>query len=320
MIDQSQLHDLIGKFHAGEITDEDFCKLETALKESPDARRQFHLASRVDSRLKRLAEELDTDTEEQESKIVSPRHFARRVSLLNSGLAAAIVVLLGSIGWMWFSQPEVIAEIKLSENAAWESPLPTSPGSMLTAGPMKLTAGIATLRFQSGATMTLEAPAQIQLNTAMHARLETGAAVLEVPESAQGFILDTPDGRIIDHGTSFAVNIRPGDSTVEVIEGEISVHHSTSGKQARLIDNQAASLTSEALAIYDTPLPLPEVTDSELIRVGTAGHSASVIRANKKKWMHPDKLMVKRRMEPHNHERRSFFSFRGCRAGPGSDR
>lgn len=67
------------------------------------------------------------------------------------------------------------------DDASWESSLPTEPGSELTGGYLKLTSGIATVRFLSGAESILEAPANLVLKTPMYAMLTSGAARVEVP-------------------------------------------------------------------------------------------------------------------------------------------
>lgn len=298
MNEQERWHDLIAKFQIGEIADEEFAELEAALRESAAARKQFHRACRIDSQLKKKSEDLQLPKPE------------RRVNWQVIGLAAAVVILLGVMSFTWISQPKVIATIVSAEDATWRSSLPTETGSELTAGRLKLASGIATLRFRSGAEMMLEAPAVVSLKTPMRAAMNSGVAILQVPESAVGFVLETPEGHIVDHGTSFAVNVNElGESNVEVIEGEVSVHHPVSGDEVRLFDQQGATLTETTLSTYEGPVEEAEVEPTNVLRIGTGGRSYSVIRANKAKWLHPDKLTVRRKDEPSNHERRSFFSF-----------
>ncbi|MEM7013722.1 MAG: FecR domain-containing protein [Verrucomicrobiota bacterium] len=301
MNEQERWHELIAKFQIGEIADDEFAELEAALRDSAAARKQFHRACRIDSQLKKRSEDLQLPKPER----------GRRMNWQVIGLAAAVVILLGAMSWSRISQPRVIATIVSAEDATWRSSLPTETGSELTAGRLQLASGIATIRFRSGAEMMLEAPAVVSLKTPMRAAMNSGVAVLDVPKSAIGFVLETPEGHIVDHGTSFAVNVNElgALSNVEVIEGEVSVHHPVSGDEVRLFDQQGATLTETTLSTYEGPLEEAEVEPTSVIRIGTGGRSYSVIRANKEKWMHPDKLMVRRRNEPSNHERRSFFSF-----------
>lgn len=104
--------------------------------------------------------------------------------------------------------------------------LPTAEGSRLAAGNLELLEGLATLRFDSGVTVTLEAPVVLEVVDAMKCRLLRGAAVAWVPDGAQGFRLDTPDALLTDYGTRFGVTANEdGTSQVLVLEGEVGVTH-----------------------------------------------------------------------------------------------
>lgn len=301
-------HDLIALYQSEEISDIELAELEAGLRDSEQVRTLYHRACRIDMELLGLTEE-DEDREQSSIGVVSRR---RRISLLDTALAAAVIILVGILAGAWMSRPSIIATIVSSESAAWESALPTSPGSGLTAGDLRLKNGIATIRFRSGAEMMLEAPAFVSLKTPMRAFLESGAAILEVPESAIGFVLETPRGDAIDHGTSFAVNVRRGGapSTFEVIEGEISVVAYDTGEEVRLRDQQGAHLSGEGLSIFEGPQPEEEfLVDPGILRLRTNGRSYSVIRADKEKWLHPELLAVRSRKQPTRHERRSFFAF-----------
>ncbi|MGB3118424.1 MAG: FecR family protein, partial [Verrucomicrobiales bacterium] len=111
--------------------------------------------------------------------------------------------------------------------------LPTAEGSRLAPGHLELVEGLATLRFDSGATVTLEAPVALEVVDAMECRLERGAAVAWVPEGAQGFRIITPDALLTDYGTRFGVTANEeGNSQVLVLEGEVGVtHHLTPGER-----------------------------------------------------------------------------------------
>ena len=114
--------------------------------------------------------------------------------------------------------------IKSSEYAGWESSQSTLEGAELHAGTLNLTTGVATLAFNSGADLTLEAPAKIELISDMEVKVISGAISMYVRESAQGFRVNTPNGYAIDHGTRFSVRISEDKQSAEfkVQEGEIS--------------------------------------------------------------------------------------------------
>ncbi|MEM8952636.1 MAG: FecR domain-containing protein [Verrucomicrobiota bacterium] len=298
---------LIHRYFIGEASESDVAKLDDLLAENPELRKKFITEAGHDAALREIALEQQADAAAADSKLISP--VFRPVAWLS---AAAAVILLATLAWTQASKPKIIAELVSSEDAAWESSLPTEPGSKLTRGRMKLTSGIATIRFRSGAEMLLEAPSQLYLKGPMRARLNSGAAILNVPESAIGFALETPEGHVIDYGTAFAVNVADERdyTNVEVIEGEVAVFMETTGEEVRVFDQQGATITDNTLSTYEGTLPEAEIEPAQnTLRIGTNGRSTSVIRANKEKWLHPDKLMVKRKNKETNHERRSFFAF-----------
>lgn len=147
-------------------------------------------------------------------------------------LKIAAVLALSAIGvWLVRSStapPEdaSFAEMVKTQAARWQSAdLPTSRGARLGEGTLDLAEGLATLRFDSGAEVVLEAPVRLRLVDAMRCELLAGTAVAEVPESAHGFRLDTPSAQVIDHGTRFAVNVdeRSGQTRTQVFEGLVEV-------------------------------------------------------------------------------------------------
>ncbi len=298
---------LIYRYLSGEATVEEVAELDRLLAEDAGLRRKFVFEAGNDAGLREIALERQASEVESDIAVISP--VFRPVAWV---AAAAAVVLLAAFSWSQATKPNIIAELVSSENASWESSLPTEPGSELWKGYMKLTSGIATIQFRSGAEMTLEAPAKLTIKTAMRAKLVEGAAVMNVPETAIGFVLETPDGNVIDYGTSFAVDVsgEGKPSNVEVIEGEVGVVLPESDEEVRLTDQQGAFLGENEIATYHGPLPEEEVeTGKRIRRVGTRGRSYAVVRGNKEKWLHHEMLLVRRKKEPTNHERRSFFSF-----------
>lgn len=231
--------------------------------------------------------------------------------LLVAGLALALVVV---VGWLISSrsQSHIVAELVASEGAAWESGLPTEVGSELTAGRMVLTRGIATLRFRSGVTLVLEAPAELSLRDSMEVWLEQGVAMVEVPEQAIGFRVKTPHGYAVDHGTAFAIHVsEDGErSDFHVVDGEISVHLPEDRDARRLHDNEAVSIRDDEIReiLNGDEQDEAAVPEEKVLRIGTDGRSYSVIRANKEKWLRSDMLLMNRRPDK-PHERHAFFAF-----------
>lgn len=226
-------------------------------------------------------------------------------------LAASVLLTIAFVPAMFGSHS--VATLASSENAAWESSLPTTPGSHLEPGILKLKSGVATILFDSGAEVTLEAPASLEVVSEMRGNLVDGAAFIDVPDTAIGFVIGTPDGYAIDYGTRFAVQVDPKtqQSNFELIEGEIAVHHPASGKQIRLTKpRQTASVQEDWVRVIDVAqLTDLAVASAQVVRIGTDGRSTSVIRNNKRrKFLDPEVLAVKK-TENGKWDHRSFFAF-----------
>lgn len=161
--------------------------------------------------------------------------------------AAALALLAGGSGLGWWLRPvpesrsagnpageaETVAVATLADTRAskWGSgTLPTEEGARLRPGRLELVEGLATVRFDSGATVTIEAPSTLQIENAERCRLVRGAAVAWVPDGAEGFQIQTEDALLTDYGTRFGVTANEdGRSEVLVLEGEVGVTHRQAG-------------------------------------------------------------------------------------------
>ncbi|MDZ4288227.1 MAG: DNRLRE domain-containing protein, partial [Prosthecobacter sp.] len=104
------------------------------------------------------------------------------------------------------------------------SALPTLEGGGLQPGMLELVEGIATLKFTSGAEVVLEAPVSLEVLSAMECRIKKGTIVADVPPSAKGFTVHTPETKVVDYGTRFGVSAsEDGKCLVHVIEGLVEV-------------------------------------------------------------------------------------------------
>lgn len=226
-------------------------------------------------------------------------------------MLAAILLMITFVPRM--TGPSPVATLVSSENASWESSLPTTPGSQLLPGVLQLKSGIATVRFLSGAEVILEAPAQLELITPTRGKLIDGVAVIDVPEVAIGFVMETMDGYAVDYGTRFAVQVdqKAGRSEFELIEGEIAVHHPRTGKEIRLTEpHKAVTVGENFVNVVDTDRQInPADPAPKVIRLKTNGRSTSVLRNNKRnKFIDPEVLAVKKTRNG-KWDYRSFFSF-----------
>jgi hypothetical protein len=117
--------------------------------------------------------------------------------------------------------------------------------SKLGTGTLALVEGIATLKFQSGATVTIEAPTKLLVRDAMHCRLIEGTLTAEVPVPAHGFTIDTADIKVVDRGTRFGVTAgASGNSQVRVFQGIVDVGGLHDDKLQRLTEGKGMNVSS----------------------------------------------------------------------------
>ena len=159
--------------------------------------------------------------------------------------AAAAAITASAISvWAWntATQPDWVATLEKAQGCKWgNSALPTLEGSRLPAGRLDLAEGLATLRFDSGATVILEAPVSLDVLSAMECRVERGTVVADVPPPAIGFTIHTQDTKVVDYGTRFGVSAgEDGKCLVHVIEGDVEVNRLDTGESKRLKTGQRA--------------------------------------------------------------------------------
>ena len=301
------LKELINRYHLGIASEDEVAELDAALLADSQSRDIFIAATRLETN---LYDEAANAIPADESEGVP---VARRLPLRAIGAVAAMVCLVVLVAVLVNGRsPKPIATLASSENAAWESELPTKPGAELIPGTLRLISGIATVRFHSGAEVVLEAPSQLVLASPMRGRLLTGAAVIHVPDSAIGFIMETPNGYAVDHGTRFSVVVdeEQQTSSFEVIDGEISVHTSEADDEVRLTDQQAVSIANGEIETIDqTDLEGTLKPAAEVLRIGTNGQATSATRGHPKARRR-DMLLVKRNLpEYRDFDRRAVLAF-----------
>jgi len=153
------------------------------------------------------------------AEVISPRFSW----VWGAGIAAVLALMFTLL--MGPEPQHTVAILEEAQNCKWAgSDLPTVEGAELQQGTLALVEGMATLRFKSGATVTLEAPTTLEVLSDMRCRLIEGSVVADVPDSAHGFTIDTSDLEVVDLGTRFGLTAAGvGRSQLCVFEGEVEV-------------------------------------------------------------------------------------------------
>ncbi len=255
--EQDELLDLANDYAEGELTEAKRKRLDEWLQSDEAARRKF--ADFMHDHAALYWDQVSESKSEAGDVIDFPAtsSFLGRVSGI-WGVAAAMVALATVTLVWWGNSPKdaTFATMEKTRAARWESGnLPTAEGARLSQGQLRLAEGLATLRFDSGAEVILEAPVEIQLIDRMNCLLTRGTAVADIPESALGFQIGTPTANVVDYGTRFAVNVDSGSGATQtqVFEGVVEVEHPASKEIVRLEAGQrnyvAGDRVSEASSV-----------------------------------------------------------------------
>jgi len=256
--------DWIDAYLDGTITTEDFDALQDRMMVNPQLRTVMRRYLSLDHNLQSDCGQGDEATKswfriekQPEAAPVARSRWWRFPGLLPLAAAAALAFLLGSALMYWKETSPMIdqsafagangtepsaagfAVIRRLFDADWSPPSKSHrEGDTLGSETFRLQSGTAEIQFYSGATMTVQGPAEIALKSAWEAACVEGTVRMQVPPAARGFKLRAPTTEIIDLGTEFGLEVREGKAHVEVFKGEIAFRHQRESE--RLVKEGAA--------------------------------------------------------------------------------
>ena len=145
--------------------------------------------------------------------------------------AAVLCVSLAGL-WSISRRAEIerlsVLTVRTSRLGQWSDGREVTVGTVLQAGVWRWQSGLVELVTAAGITLLVEAPADMEIVDAMHARLFAGKLVVRMPKGRSGFVVDTPDVSVLDLGTEFGVSVSPaGESQVQVYDGKVRAETST---------------------------------------------------------------------------------------------
>ena len=157
--------------------------------------------------------------------------FSRRKVVVGLAVAAS-VALIASFFDRYVAKSPPTAVIAHVIGAYDEDGATYEAGDTVSPGVFKISRGVARLDFSSGARVSVEGPAQVEVIDEMKVILNQGVVTATIPEPAVGFIIDTPTAHVVDLGTSFGVSVdTAGLTDVYVFDGEVEVS-SRDGRKA----------------------------------------------------------------------------------------
>lgn len=158
-------------------------------------------------------------------------------------VAAAMLVLISGVAF-WLGgrnvadQPQQIAidnerlesqiaghaTLRRSVDVRWaEESDSYREGDVLPAGLLQFTEGVAEIDFFCGATLIVEGPATLNVESDWSVQVASGRLRANVPPAARGFVVKAAGSEIVDLGTEFALDVGSENTHVEVIDGEIEL-------------------------------------------------------------------------------------------------
>ena len=311
--------DLIDRHLLERASADEVAALEARLLEDPGLKNAYLQAAMAEADLRGLALQGEDAEPAVGANTVTPKRSPYGPALTLAAVACLAIVAITTM--FLAGSPRTVGNIVSSEDAGWQSSRSTTPGARIGSGEYFLQAGLATIAFDSGAEMVLEAPAKFEVVSEMQVVFDYGNAAFYCPDGAAGFQVETRFGRVVDQGTRFTLQLRQHQQSARlaVKEGEVELHL-TGNEVRRLKTNETALMTAGSLSTASDPSGEGLVDDASrgvsddesLVVLGTGGRETSIVFNDKRsRHLDPGFLMVKRhpsRMWP-DWNRRALFAF-----------
>jgi len=235
------------------ITPAEFDRLQDAIEQDDEVRAEYLRAVTLCESLSEIASETAQTTNEASvsARVLSTRSVSEeprprsRVRLPAAiGLAAAILVMVGGVAF-WFGQqqdgtahlansgdPTEPKETRIAGHATLRRSVDLQwpkggseyrDGDVLPNGRFQFEEGVAEIDFFCGATLIVEGPAALNIESDWLVEVASGRLRANVPPAARGFIVKAAGSEIVDLGTEFALEVKSENARVEVIDGEVEI-------------------------------------------------------------------------------------------------
>lgn len=274
-MNKDDFQELLNKYCNGIADKNEFAKLEKAMLENEELRREYLSFMNLDTALRNEAEKPES-TEQEISSSVKP------VIKTVIALAAAIIILLSlNLTFLLKNNKQIqadaseplqrgIAVITKSINISNPS-VNLSEGSTVETGKLEFDEGLLQLEMFSGVTLIIQGPAKVHLQDTMNLVCDLGKIRARVPEQAKGFKIFTKDAHIVDLGTEFGIDVNSsGKSNLYVYEGEVEFHPSDNSTK-NLKTNQAVSWSKNEIKdinLDDSIISFKNIESSHLSYTG----------------------------------------------------
>ena len=175
--------------------------------------------------------EVERPVEKVESRFIEKRKVTEhtrkfsRLSIYTAIVSTAALFLLLVLVWVVPAPAPFVATLTDSIGAEWSVESESSMvGYDIRADRIELVRGLAHIEFNEGTRVILQAPAVFELESISQAYLESGKISVVLGDEAEGFVIRTAGGTIVDYGTEFGVIAHAnGQTEVHVYDGEVGL-------------------------------------------------------------------------------------------------
>ncbi len=184
------------------------------------------------------------------------------------GLAAVLLVgvglaLLAARAAGRWPGAGAVATLVEARGVVWaEGQSPIAVRARITPREIRCRSGTIKLAFDSGATVTLEGPADLRVLSGMRIRAVQGRITARAEGAAKGFAIETPSTLVVDRGTEFGVEVdASGRTGVVVFEGRVDLSRPETA---------------------DGAVPITRLGQGEALRVGQAGDLSRIVAVERR--------------------------------------
>jgi ferric-dicitrate binding protein FerR (iron transport regulator) len=233
--------ELIERYLAGTAAEAESNQLHERLKRDDALMLQYLRHVNLTVALEAQADALDASRRlpkvpDGEARSPRTQRFAVRVLV-----AAAVLIVCGvtTVAWLGRGVP---VEVLAATGAAAER---FRVGEQLRVDTLSLDEGRLEVRLDSGVTLKIDAPASVQIHSAMSVAVASGKITVDAGEHGKGFVIETPQTRIVDLGTVFGVEASdPARTDVVVFQGQVELFEKGNSERVALL-NQGEGLRIE---------------------------------------------------------------------------
>ena len=262
-----ELQQLLTEMFDGTIDSESTTRLQQRLRNDPDARElyldfcEMHAALSWEHGqvIAEIAPEIAPEIVPQTT--VPQKQGSGFETLLRLVAVAASLIMIGGVYWLLKDAGAIpsgpaIASIQQRIDAKVMAGKREWTRDEICAGNYDLDQGLLQIKYDTGVTVFIEAPARFEAVSAERLVLHSGRLSANVPPEGVGFTVETPEAEVVDFGTEFSVEAGAGESEVHVFDGHVRVQPKASA---------------------DQPSETVDLRTDQAVRIADATHQASGI-------------------------------------------